>query len=66
SWQLVGHQVGYLTYVVWAYIDQPFPEAHALAYSAAFVLLVVVFMIHVLVRWAAHWVARRGIQPAKE
>ncbi|WP_303798209.1 phosphate ABC transporter permease PstA [Alicyclobacillus macrosporangiidus] len=50
TWHLTGHQVGYLTYVVWTYIDQPYPEAHALAYSAAFILLVIILLIHVVVR----------------
>ncbi|WP_083516999.1 phosphate ABC transporter permease PstA [Alicyclobacillus shizuokensis] len=50
DWRLTHSQVGYLTYVVWTYIEQPYPEAHALAYSAAFLLLVVIVCIHVLVR----------------
>jgi phosphate transport system permease protein len=48
--QLTGHQVGYLTYVVWTYLDQPYPEARALAYSAAFVLVVIILLIHIAVR----------------
>ncbi|UOF91434.1 phosphate ABC transporter permease PstA [Fodinisporobacter ferrooxydans] len=50
SGQLTGHQVGYLTYVVWTYIDQPYPQARELAYSAAFVLLVIILLIHLVVR----------------
>lgn len=50
TWQLTGHQVGYLTYVIWTYIDEPYPQAHALAYSAAFVLLVIILFIHLIVR----------------
>lgn len=50
SLHLVHHQIGYLTYVVWTYLDQPYPEAKALAYSAALVLVMIVLMIHVIVR----------------
>jgi phosphate transport system permease protein len=50
SFRLTHEQVGYLTYVVWTYIEQPYPQAHALAYSAAFVLLVVILFIHLVVR----------------
>jgi len=57
--QLTGHQVGYLTYVVYKYIEQPYPEAHALAYSAAFVLLVIIVVIHVVVRTFVNRAARR-------
>ncbi|HTX60236.1 MAG TPA: phosphate ABC transporter permease PstA [Verrucomicrobiae bacterium] len=42
--------VGYLTYVVWTYISQPFPEAHALAYAAALLLMVLVFATNLLAR----------------
>lgn len=48
--QLTHHQIGYLTYVVWAYLDQPYPQARALAYSAAFVLLVIILLIQLVVR----------------
>lgn len=48
--QLTHHQLGYLTYIVWTYIDMPYDESHALAYSAAFVLLVIVLIINIGVR----------------
>jgi phosphate transport system permease protein len=51
--RLVHSPVGYLTYVVWTYISQPFAEANALAYAAAFLLLVAVLGLQVLGRWAA-------------
>ncbi|MCL6515881.1 phosphate ABC transporter permease PstA [Alicyclobacillus sp.] len=54
TWQLTGHQVGYLTYVIWTYIDQPYPEAHALAYSAALLLLGIILIIHLVVRFLVH------------
>lgn len=50
SWHLVHHQVPYLTYVVWDYIDQPYPQSRALAYAAAFVLLMFILVIHLVVR----------------
>ncbi|MCF8563431.1 phosphate ABC transporter permease PstA [Alicyclobacillus tolerans] len=60
--QLIGQPVGYLTYVVWTYLDQPYPQARALAYSAAFVLVVIILFIHLVVRtlvWRTSGV-RRG------
>jgi phosphate transport system permease protein len=50
--QLINHQVGYLTYVVWTYIDMPYPESHELAYAAAFVLTMTILFIHLVVRTA--------------
>ncbi|CAM3738470.1 phosphate ABC transporter permease PstA [Alicyclobacillus pomorum] len=50
SLALTHHQIGYLTYIVWSYIDMPYTESHALAYSAAFVLLMVILFIHLVVR----------------
>ncbi len=50
NFQLIHSQVGYLTYVVWTYIEQPYESAHQLAYSAAFLLLLVVLFINVVVR----------------
>lgn len=50
SLQLTHHQVGYLTYIVWTYINQPYAAAHALAYAAAFVLLMFILVIHLVIR----------------
>ncbi|KPV42254.1 phosphate ABC transporter permease PstA [Alicyclobacillus ferrooxydans] len=50
TWQLTHHQLGYLTYIVWTYIDMPYTASHQLAYSAAFVLLVIVLVINIAVR----------------
>ncbi|WDM03070.1 phosphate ABC transporter permease PstA [Alicyclobacillus cycloheptanicus] len=50
--QLTHQEVPYLTYVVWDYINQPYPSAQALAYAAAFVLLVLILIIHLVVRAA--------------
>lgn len=50
TFQLTHQQVGYLTYVVWTYLDQPYPQARALAYSAAFTLVILILLIHIVVR----------------
>jgi phosphate transport system permease protein len=50
--QLLHRPVGYLTYVVWTYIEQPYDAAHALAYNAALVLLVLVLALQVAARFA--------------
>ncbi len=42
--------VGYLTYVVWTYISQPFAAAHRLAYAAALLLMIFVFITNLLAR----------------
>jgi len=42
--------VGYLTYVVWTYISQPFEESHQLAYAAAALLMIFVFATNLLAR----------------
>ncbi len=40
SLQLIHRPLGYLTYVVWTFINQPSDQAHQLAYAAAGLLLV--------------------------
>ena len=47
---LFHEPVGYLTYMVWTYLDQPYPAARALAFAAAFVLVVFILIIHLVVR----------------
>jgi len=42
--------VGYLTYVVWTYISQPFEQSHQLAYAAAALLMIFVFVTNLLAR----------------
>jgi phosphate transport system permease protein len=42
--------VAYLTYVIWTFIDQPDPHSHALAYAAAFLVMMVVLAINIGVR----------------
>lgn len=39
--------VGYLTYVVWTFINEPFASAHALAYAAALVLILMILAFNV-------------------
>lgn len=36
--ELTHHQVGYLTYVIWSFINEPFASAQHLAYAAAFLV----------------------------
>ena len=42
--------IGYLTYVIWSFINQPFASAHALAYAAAFLVVVMVLAISLVAR----------------
>ncbi len=56
--QLVHRPIGYLTYVVWTYINEPYPEAHQLAYSAA-ALLVVFLLILIALGRLISWRATR-------
>ncbi len=42
--------VGYLTYVVWTYISQPFEASHQLAYAAAALLMIFIFATNLLAR----------------
>jgi phosphate transport system permease protein len=45
------HQpVAYLTYVIWTFIDQPDARSHAIAYAAAFLVMMVVLTINIGVR----------------
>ncbi|HTU70674.1 MAG TPA: ABC transporter permease subunit, partial [Candidatus Baltobacteraceae bacterium] len=47
---LTHSPVGYLTYVVWTYISQPFEQSHQLAYAAAALLMIFVFLTNLLAR----------------
>ncbi|WP_254065429.1 MULTISPECIES: phosphate ABC transporter permease PstA [unclassified Acidisoma] len=38
--------VGYLTYVIWSFINQPFASAHALAFAAALLVMLTVLVIN--------------------
>jgi len=48
--RLTGSPIGYLTYVIWAFINEPFASAHALAYAAAFLVTTFVLLISVASR----------------
>lgn len=50
TWGLTKNPVGYLTYVVWTYLNEPFPAAHQLAYTAALLIVALVLLAHVAVR----------------
>lgn len=49
--KLVHQPIGYLTYVVWTYINQPSAQAHQLAYSAAALLIIFLLVLIVISRW---------------
>jgi phosphate transport system permease protein len=50
TFQLTHNPVGYLTYVVWTFIGEPFESAHQLAYGAAVLLMIAVFFVNVVAR----------------
>ncbi len=47
---LVRSPVGYLTYAIWAFINEPFASANALAYAAALLVTLIVLLISVAAR----------------
>jgi phosphate transport system permease protein len=46
----IKEPIGYLTYVIWAFITEPFESAHRLAYAAALFVTLFVLLISVLSR----------------
>lgn len=48
--QLINSPVGYLTYVIWSFINNPVSSAHILAYSAAFLLILMILVLNVVMR----------------
>jgi phosphate transport system permease protein len=48
--QLIHHQVGFLTYPVFAFFDSPTPELQILSYDSALLLLVFVLLIIIIGR----------------
>ncbi|MGH7728889.1 MAG: phosphate ABC transporter permease PstA [Vulcanimicrobiaceae bacterium] len=52
--------VAFLTYVVWTFINEPFPQAHALAYAAATILIVLILVTNVVARIAIDSIVRRS------
>lgn len=49
--QFTNQPIGYLTYVIWTFINEPFEEAHILAFAAAFLITMVVLSLILLGRW---------------
>jgi len=47
---LFHSQIGYLTYVIWSFIEQPDAASHALAFAAAFLVMLFVLAINIGVR----------------
>lgn len=48
--RLTHSPIGYLTYAIWTFINEPFAAANALAYAAAFLVTAFVLIINVLAR----------------
>lgn len=48
--KLTHEPIGYLTYVIWTFINQPQKSAHALAFAAALLVMLVVLAINIGVR----------------
>jgi phosphate transport system permease protein len=49
--KLTHSPVGYLTYAIWAFINEPFAAANALAYAAAFLVTFFVLLISIASRY---------------
>ena len=48
--QFTHEPLAYLTYVIWSFINEPFPTAHALAFAAAFLVTVFALLITMAAR----------------
>jgi phosphate transport system permease protein len=49
--ELTNSPIGYLTYAVWTFINEPFASANALAYAAALLITGFVLLINILSRF---------------
>ncbi len=49
--QFTNQPIGYLTYVIWTFINEPFQEAHILAFAAAFLITLLVLGLILIGRW---------------
>jgi phosphate transport system permease protein len=49
--KLTHEPIGYLTYAIWAFINEPFAAANALAYAAAFLVTFFVLLISIAARY---------------
>ncbi len=56
--KLTNEPIGYLTYVIWTFINQPNAQSHALAFAAAFMVMLVVLAINIGVRLATRGMRR--------
>jgi phosphate transport system permease protein len=56
--RLTNEPIGYLTYVIWTFINQPNAASHALAFAAAFMVMLVVLAINIGVRLATRGMRR--------
>ncbi len=50
NFHLIHGSIGYLTYVIWTYINEPNSKAHAVAFAAALLVMLVVLAINVAAR----------------
>lgn len=55
---LTHEPVGYLTYVIWSFIQEPYPSAHQLAYAAALLVTAMVFVLSLASRLLLRWGGR--------
>ncbi|MHB8141305.1 MAG: phosphate ABC transporter permease PstA, partial [Vulcanimicrobiaceae bacterium] len=51
--------VGYLTYVVWTFISLPFTASHELAYAAAVLLMLIIFVTNLASRTFVEYYAQK-------
>ena len=49
--QFTKEPIGYLTYVVWTFINEPFAESHRIAFAAAFLITTGVLILILIGRW---------------
>ncbi len=49
--RLIGSPIGYLTYAIWTFINEPFASANALAYAAAFLVTAFILVINICSRF---------------
>ncbi|MDD5576801.1 MAG: PstA family ABC transporter permease [Acidithiobacillus sp.] len=49
--QFTKEPIGYLTYVIWTFINEPFAESHMLAFAAAFLITGGVLILILTGRW---------------
>lgn len=56
---LTHSPIGYLTYAIWTFINEPFASANALAYAAALLVTAFVLVINIMARFVLDRRARR-------